>query len=296
MSSVPTRAQAVRATLAVTLAASSWGCWSLFLKPTGLSAWETSPILFLVTWLVLLPFRGLDGVTPIWDRTSVLLLFANAATDTLNVIAFFAAMGKTTVSVAVLTHYLAPLLVALFAPLIDRERVRGALIAAVAATLGLALVLEPWSTPTKGLWFGAALGTLSAFGYAANLFVVRRLSGRIGSARAMCWHSLIAAAVLAPFADRGAIAGVSAGHLAWLVAGVAFFSAGSGWLFLRGLRVIGSTRTAVLAFMEPLVAVLVGWLAWSEPLGPPAIAGGLMILGAGAWISLAPRTRVDATS
>mgnify|MGYP000968521325 CR=1 FL=1 len=45
------------------------------------------------------------------------LLVANALFDALNVLTFFGAMSTTTVAIAVLTHYLAPILVALLNPL-----------------------------------------------------------------------------------------------------------------------------------------------------------------------------------
>ena len=147
MTPIPTSRESLRATLMVALAASSWGCWSLFLRPTGLSAWETTPLLFLVSGLVLLPFVKLDPIKPRLDRTSFKLIVANTLFDAVNVLTFFAAMTVTTVGVAVLTHYLAPLLVAVAAPWVDRERVRGSLIAALVATLGLALVLRPWQVP-----------------------------------------------------------------------------------------------------------------------------------------------------
>ena len=258
----------LRATLMVAAAASSWGCWSLFLRPSGLSAWETAPILFLVVGLALLPFLRVDRPAPIqWDRTTALLLAANALFDCVNVVAFFAALGTTTVGVAVLTHYAAPLIVALLAPLVDREHVKGSISAAAVATCGLALVLRPWQAPEHGVVLGALLGLLSAGGYAANVFTLRRLQQRIGAARTMSWHSLIAVVVFVPFADYSALQRVGVARLALVVAGSLLLGVAGGWLFLRGLGVVGSTRAAVIAFLEPLVAVVVGWLAWDERIG-----------------------------
>src|SRR3954447_8441357 len=90
----------------VTLAAASWGTWSLFLRPTGLPATTTSPIMFAVMGLFALPLSLREGKGT-WDRTTYLLVAANTLTDALNVITFFGAMQKTTVAIAVLTHYLA---------------------------------------------------------------------------------------------------------------------------------------------------------------------------------------------
>src|SRR5438874_2193852 len=103
----------------VVLAAASWGTWSLFLRPTNLPATTTSPILFAVMGLATLPF-ALRGPRVRWDRTTAALVVANAAFDALNVLAFFAAISTTTVAIAVLTHYAAPILIALAAPTIAR--------------------------------------------------------------------------------------------------------------------------------------------------------------------------------
>lgn len=267
----------------VTLAAASWGTWSLFLRPTGLPATVTTPIIFLVMALAPLPL-ALRLPRARWDRATVGLLLANAAFDAINVVAFFGAMTRTTVAIAVLTHYLAPILIALAAPRIDGVENRAAGPAAVIALLGLIIVLEPWHAPPDGALLGALLGVLSAVCYAGNVFTVRRVAARIGAVRALSYHSLVAALVLAPLAvsDLGA---VTLPDLGLLVTGAALLGALSGVMFVAGLVRIGSARAAVLTFAEPVVAVAVGALAWGEALHPLAAVGGVMILGAGIHVA-----------
>ena len=269
--------------LMVTLAAASWGTWSLFLRPTGLPATTTSPIIFLVMGLVLLA-PALRGPQPRWDRRTLALLAAYAAFDALNVLWFFAAIERTTVAIAVLTHYLAPILVALAAPRIDRVPSRGAIPAAAFALAGLAIVLEPWRAPAAGAAAGAAFGLASAFCYAANVFVAGRMAGRLGAVRAMSYHALLAAAGMAPLAVPG-LGAVSGEDLARLAAGAATVGALAGVVFIVGLARIGAARTAVLTFAEPLVAVAVGALVWEEPLHATAAVGGAMVLGAGIHVA-----------
>ncbi len=267
----------------VACAAASWGTWSLFLRPTGLPAQVTTPIMFAVMTVVALPLARRDR-TPQWDRNAVLLLLANTAFDALNVLTFFAAIARTTVAIAVLTHYLAPILVALGAERIDGTRTPGARPAAVVALAGLALILEPWHAPADGAVVGAALGTVSAFCYAGNVFVVRRLATRVGSARQVAYHSAIAAVLLAPLGVSG-VATVSPHALALLASGSVTIGAISGIVFVEGLTRIGAARTAVLTFAEPLVAVAVGALAWGEPLHPLAAIGGALVLAAGIHVA-----------
>jgi drug/metabolite transporter (DMT)-like permease len=267
----------------VACAAASWGTWSLFLRPTGLPSQVTTPLMFIVMTLVALPLARRDRA-PTWDRTAVKLLLANAAFDALNVLTFFGALAKTTVAIAVLTHYLAPIIIALLAERIDGKATPGARPAAFVALAGLTLILEPWRAPAAGAVAGAALGTVSAFCYAGNVFVVRRLAARVGSARQVAYHSAIAALVLLPFGVSG-LATVRHGDLALISLGSVTIGAISGIVFVEGLQKVGSARAAVLTFAEPLVAVTVGALVWGESLAPLAAAGGALVLAAGIHVA-----------
>jgi len=274
--------------LMVTLAAASWGTWSLFLRPTGLPAEVTTPVIFLVMGLVALP-PALRGKPSIWDRKTIGLLLANSAFDALNIITFFAAIAQTTVAIAVLTHYVAPILISLAAPRIDRVHTPGARPAAAVALLGLVVILEPWREAAPGATLGALLGVTSAICYAGNMFTVRRLAERIGAPRAMSYHSLIVAVVAAPLLILYGGQATTA-DLGLLALGAATIGAGSGIVFAIGLTRIGSARAAVLTFAEPIVAVAVGVLVWHEPLRPLAAVGGAMVLGAGIYVARRPVT------
>ncbi len=255
----------------------------MFLRPTGLPATVTSPLIFLVMGTVALPL-ALRGPRTIWDRTTVGLILLNSLFDALNVITFFAAIGRTTLAIAVLTHYLAPILIALLAPRIDKVETPGAGPAALAALLGLIVVLEPWRTPADGAVVGALLGVVSAVCYAGNMFTVRRIAGRIGAPRAMAYHSLLVGVVGAPLLLQH-LDSITRADLTLLTLGAATIGAGSGIVFAIGLTRIGSARAAILTYTEPLVAVTVGALVWGESLHPLSAVGGAMVVGAGIYVA-----------
>jgi drug/metabolite transporter (DMT)-like permease len=267
----------------VTLAAASWGTWSLILRPTHLPATVTSPIIFLVIAVVALPI-ALRGPRMVWDRQTIGLIVANALFDALNVVAFFAAIDHTTIAIAVLTHYVAPILIALTAPWIDGVATRGARPAAGVALAGLVIILEPWHAPADGAVLGALLGLGSAICYAGNMFTTRRAAARIGAARAMAYHAALAGVALAPLA-AGHLGQITPHALGLLVGGAATIGAVSGIVFAVGLTRIGSARAAVLTFIEPIVAVAVGVIVWDEPLHPIAMLGGVLVLGAGIQVA-----------
>ncbi len=263
----------------VALAASSWGTWSLFLRPSGLPSNVTTPIVFIVMALAALPF-ALRGPPTVWDRTTIALIAGNAVFDALNILTFFGAMQRTTIAIAVLSHYLAPILVAVAAPWIDGVTTPRARPAAVVALAGLVIILEPWTDLAEGAVLGAALGAISAVCYAGNVFVVRRLAARIGASRALAYHCALASVALAPLLI-GRLGALTATQVALLVGGGASIGAASGVVFALGLLRIGSARAAVLTFLEPIVAVAVGVVVWDEPLHATAILGAALVVGAG---------------
>lgn len=279
-----------RGVVLVLLAASSWGTYSLFLRPAGLPATATAPILFAVMGLVTLPF-ALRAPRATWDRTTLALLVGNTLFDALNVITFFGAIASTTVAIAVLTHYVAPIVIALAARRIEGITVRGSGPAAVVALCGLVIILEPWHVGAAGIGVGAILGLISALCYAGNTFVVKRLAERVGATRAMSYHSLLAAVLLAPLLllDHPPLEVRSVGLV--IIAAVTL-GALSGVVFVHGLTQISSARAAVLTYAEPLVAVAVGALVWGEPLSPLAAVGGALVLASGLYVARAPTTAV----
>src|SRR5262249_17402690 len=97
-----TRGRMLAGIIMVTLAAASWGTWSLFLRPTGLTALVITPIVFAVMAIVTFPLTLRERPAR-WDRTTLVLLAGNTITDSLNVITFFGALSYTTVAIAVLT-------------------------------------------------------------------------------------------------------------------------------------------------------------------------------------------------
>jgi drug/metabolite transporter (DMT)-like permease len=147
-------------------------------------------------------------------------------------------------------------------------------------------VLEPWrgASLDGSLVLGAGLGLASALGYAGSVFAARRLGSAVGPATALSGHAVISAALLLPLA-AGELDQVELVDLGWM--GLAILLPGllSGVAFVRALTVIGSARAAVLALIEPLVACVVGFVAFGERLGPLGLVGGGLVLGAAAWVA-----------
>lgn len=258
----------------------------MFLRPTGLPGTVTAPILLFGVFLLSLPLIPRDPIKPTWDRSAFCWLLAYAVCNATNVMTFFSAMSTTSVAVAVLTHSVAPVLVAIAAPFVEGTRAPRAMPAALLALGGLTLVLAPWrpEARTGDVMLGAALGLCSALAYATCVFMLGRLAARVGAVRAMGYHSGIAALLVLPFAGAR-LAEVEASDLVPLGAAVVLPGILAGLAFVHGLQILGAARTAVLALFEPVVACTIGWAVFGESLGSLAIAGGLMVVVAGALVA-----------
>jgi drug/metabolite transporter (DMT)-like permease len=200
--------------------------------------------------------------------------------DALNVVLFFAAYQRTTVAIAVLTHYLTPILVAVAAPFALGEKARARTFGAVAvAFVGLVLLLEPWRV---GLGhsdvIGAALGAGSAVFYASNVVFNKRLVKAFSGSELMFFHGLVATPLLFALVPTSEYALVSHHALAIVMLGALGPGALGGLLFVWGLRRIAASHASVLTLLEPFVAVLLAAAVMGERIGIVSVFGGALIL------------------
>ncbi len=282
-----TRRQELLGTILVALAAAGWGTWALFLRGSGLApAWQSVMILLAIA-LVWLPAAAVASLRR--ERRSAGawgLLGLAALTDAGNYLCYFGALDRGPIALAVLTHYLAPVVVAVLAPVLLREALTRRTIAALAVSLGgLALLVLGGGGLAGAPGRTAALGAASAIFYGLNTLLTKKLLDRFAASELLSYHCLLSAALVAIFA--GPPPPLSAFFWSPL-AGAFLLGAAGAAAFYAGLRIIPAQRAAVLTYLEPLVAALVGWLFFAEPLGPAGLLGGALIIAGGAAVALVP--------
>lgn len=290
--------------LLVAAAASLWGMWSLCFRnaeriaTSPLSGATESLVVFASMGLMLAPFawrtRGHNRSRRAWT-----LLMLLGVVDGFNVLCFFSALQHTTVALAVLTHYLAPLIVALSAPLVVGERWRARTFFALAISLvGLLLLLQPWTLVARGAnaspssLVGPLLGATSAFFFAGTVLIAKLLQNEAsGEARFSIFEvgalpklpACVVLAVAAAVQGGPAALTVELPVFGLLLAGTVAFGTVPLVMFYVGLARTPVSQASVLTLCEPLVAVVVGVVAWREVPGALALVGGaLVVAGAGA--------------
>lgn len=286
----------MRGSLLIACSASLWGLWSIFYRsaeraahPARLGAEVEGIVVLGLMGLVLLPraLRDRSHATA-RSRADWLRLGFAGVLDGLNFLTFLLAMQRTTVAVAVLTHYLAPLVVALLAPLALGEPWRQRTFGALAlALLGLGLLLQPWSHPLSGRELSGALyGAASALCYGGSVVVQKRLVMRFSPWELGSFSKVPALCILLLALPSTRDLALEPAPFAWLVAGGLLCGALPLVLFFTGLATTPASRAGVLTLCEPLVAVLVGVLVWREPLGAWSVIGACLIVVAAARIAI----------
>lgn len=211
---------------------------------------------------------------------------------------YFGAIDAGTPSgLVALLLYTAPAMVALGARVCFREPLTPARVAALSlATLGAAMTTGPIQGNGWGSALGIVLSLMAAVGYAAYILagaaLARRGTGDATPGSALATGALVCTGAAVSFVLEAAITGspLPGTPIGWLGVGlIALVSTAFAiTALLAGIARLGATRAASLAIVEPLVAVVVGWLVLGEAMTALRAAGGGLIL-AGAVVAARAR-------
>ena len=235
--------------------------------------------LLLAVYLVItgqkIPFAEIKKEIP-------LLLISGMAMG-FNWILLFEAYKYTTVAIATLSYYFAPVIVTVVCPFIFKEKLtKKQILCFLMSTLGLSLVIGIKNLGSGGNdAIGIAFGLGAAVLYALVILLNKFIKGVTGIHRT-CLQFLAAIAVLIPY-----VAFTSGFHLGsldltgWsclLIVGLVHTGI-TYCLYFTALKDLSGQEAAILSYMDPLVAVIVGVVILKEPLSWQQLAGGLLILG-----------------
>ena len=261
-----------------------FGTLSLFIRHIPLTSAEVALFRAAVGLGCILAAKGLakKGLPLKSMGREGLLLFLSGAAMGFNWIFLFEAYKYTTVSVATLSYYFAPVIVMVACPLLFGERMtKKQLICSVGSTLGLVLVVNPGGLteggdPLRGVLFGLAAAAL----YATVILMNKRLTRVSGIDRTVLQFGA-AAAVLLPYillTTGFHFERMDAPGWLCLLAVCLIHSALAYILYFSALRELPGQEAAVLSYIDPLVAVLISLTVLAEPVAPVQLVGGVMIL------------------
>jgi len=199
-----------------------------------------------------------------------------------NTFTFFYALKNTTITKAVMTHYIAPVVVAFLAPLLLKEALNRRVLASIAlssAGLWVLMGFSPSAAPLAGQGgdsLGVGAGIASGFAYAFLVILVRAYARTYNPLVLAFFQNLVVFFLLAPFVGefpREAL-------WSFLLVGVVH-STIAPVLYFRGLRQVIAAKAAVLGYLEPVSAIILGIVFLGEYPAAPSLAGGALILYSG---------------
>jgi len=218
-----------------------------------------------------------------------LLLISGVAMG-INWILLFEAYRFTTVSVATLSYYFAPVIIILACPILFREKLTGKQwLCFIMSTLGIVLItglgdMSSGSSHLKGIAFGLGAACLYAFVVLCNKFIKG-----VGGIQRTFFQFVAAAVTLLPYVlIREGISFASMDSRGWvLLAVVGLVHTGLCYcLYFSALKDVSGQEAAILSYADPLVAVLCSVFILGEAISLPQIIGGVLILGFTLWNEL----------
>jgi RarD protein len=213
-------------------------------------------------------------------KKNAVRLLASGVALGVNWILLFEAYRFTTVSVATICYYMAPIFVILVSPLFFHERItpqKG--LCSVIALGGMILVSGVTETGITGL-AGVLYGLGAAVLYAAVVILNKKIFGLSASDRTIS-QLVIAAIALLPYVlltdDFSTL------NMDWfavvmlLVAGVVHTGIAYS-LYFGSLRNVPAQTAALFSYIDPIVAVLISALLLKEGITASATVGVVMVL------------------
>jgi RarD protein len=290
--------------LAVIASMLIWGSVGIFSRKAGQDP------LITVTYRVLFGALAL-GALELWQRFAGrarpwavpagrskalhlgLLLFSGLALAA-NWLFFFKAVDATSLTNAVLSYYAAPVIVATTSPLLLRERLEGRTVWAIGLAAGgvFLMLYQPGQKLSGADVAGIGYG-LTAAAFYAMVTITGRWLREVEPTRLVLVQTAVASAVLLPAAllspglsarllfippaALGLLAVVGVVHTALALV-----------LYFEGLQRVKVQHVGVLAYLDPVSAILFGLLFLGDQPTVWSLVGGALVLG-GSALLLAPR-------
>lgn len=243
---------------------------------------------FLLVTKQKIPFKNIKKEVPI--------LLASGVAMGINWILLFEAYKYTTVSVATLSYYFAPVIVTVVCPILFKEKLTGKqIICFVMSTLGLVMITGIGDVGGGSDFIGILFGLGAAVFYATVILLNKFIKNVEGIHRTFL-QFLAAVIVLIPYVLL--TSGVTVGTLkvvGWinlLIVGLVHTGI-TYCMYFSSLKELPGQKAAILSYIDPLVAVLISVTVLGEAMTWWQVIGGVLILGFTLWNEIAPKDKKE---
>ena len=206
----------------------------------------------------------------------------------LNWVLLFSAYRSAGVGLSTLTYYCGPIIVLALSPVLFREKLTwNKLLAIAAVAVGMFCItgdIKPGSDVQTGILFGGGAALLYA-----SLIVANKRVKRLSGLNCAMYELIVAFFVVLIYllASNVKLPVIPAAEdIVWVLAiglvntGLAYY------LYFSSLQKLRGQEAAILSYIDPLVAVIVSFAVFREPITPLQLVGGALILGFTLWNEL----------
>ena len=229
-------------------------------------------------------------------RSNLALLLISGALMGVNWIALFEAYRFTSVAVATLCYYMAPVIVILLSPLLLGEALTAKkLVCVAAAILGMVLVSGVLDSGGAGSVRGVLLGLAAAALYAAVVLINKKMKPIPGLDRSVI-QLASAGIVVLPYALLVGFGGtgVLTARTVLMLVVVCLVHTGLAYaLYFGSVERLPAHTLALLSYIDPVVAVLLSALLLHETLTLLTALGAVLIIGAAIVCEMPGKAKPD---
>ena len=241
---------------------------------------------FLLLTKQKIPFAAIKKEIP--------FLLASGIAMGINWILLFQAYKYTTVSLATLSYYFAPVIVTLVCPILFRERLTiKQIICFIMSTLGLILIIGIGDVGGGNNLLGIMFGLGAAVFYATVILLNKFIKNVEGIPRTFL-QFIAAIIILIPyvFSTSGITLGTldTIGWINLLIVGL-FHTGITYCMYFSSLKELPGQKAAILSYIDPLVAVLISVVILNEAMTIWQVIGGMLILGFTLWNEISPNKK-----
>ena len=226
-------------------------------------------------------------------KKEVPLLLASGIAMGINWILLFEAYKYTTVSVATLSYYFAPVIVTIVCPVLFQEKLTGKqILCFVMSTIGLVLITGIGEVGSGRDFVGILFG-LGAAAFYATVILLNKFIKNVEGIHRTFLQFLAAILILVPYViltsgvTLGSLDGI--GWINLLIVGLVHTGV-TYCLYFSSLKELPGQKAAILSYIDPLVAVLISVTVLGEAMTLWQVIGGMLILGFTLWNEIAPKT------
>lgn len=243
-------------------------------------------IAFLLLTKQRIPFSKIKKQVP--------LLLASGIAMGFNWIFLFEAYKYTTVSIATLSYYFAPVIVTVVCPVIFKEKLTGKqIVCFVMSTSGLVLITGSGNVSGGNEFVGILFGLGAAVLY-ATVILLNKFIKDVEALHRTFLQFLSAIVILIPYVLM--TSGVTleklnvSGWINLLIVGL-IHTGVTYCMYFSSLKELPGQKTALLSYIDPLVAVLISVTVLGETMTLWQVIGGILILGFTLWNEISPQKK-----